>query len=300
MLTANIECDELINQCICNITSRVWVVRYANNTTNNNIRKKDKRTLKKIMTRARLQENIHYSLEQEITYGEYDTALISFSAKIKAIKEATQCYDYNLFVGPLDHSNFRYASAVTLPYKGQRGEKCNYLIQLRNHAVYTCGAQVMHGYEADDALGIYQTEKTIAVHCDKDIFMIPGKHYNTMTGEITEVSQLGHIVLINGKVKGSGLAFFYYQLLVGDMTDNIPGLVKGKGPVWAYKLLCECTTEEEMLRTVINTYKIELKADEYLDRLLEQADLVWICRNREEKGRDYISRRIEDLGTYHE
>lgn len=313
MLIANIEADELLNQCINNISKRTWIVKYKISgptglfggmfeegyILNNNKRNRDKRTLQKILTRMWLLEEIDYELELQTTYGELDTAIMTMTAKLGHIQTVTGCHMMNLWLGPTNGSNFRYKSATTLPYKGKRPPKPEVLTQLREWLIYCKGAQVIEGYEADDALGIYQTNETIAVHMDKDIFMIPGMHLNTMTDEILEVTEFGELTLNSGKVKGTGLCFFYYQLLVGDMTDNIPGLVKGKGPVWAYNLLKHSPDEKDLLATVITEYRIQLAKSggdmSYMTRLMEQADLVWICRNREETGKDYIQRRYMEL-----
>ena len=56
------------------------------------------------------------------------------------------------------------------------------------------------------------------------------------------------------ELKGSGLKFFYSQLIVGDVSDNYKGL-KGKGCRPAYDLLDCCSSEEELYKETLSLYK---------------------------------------------
>lgn len=308
MLIANLEADELINQVVTSIRKQDYIVKYASGATLKNNRRHDKRGLIKQLARIGKQEDIDYTLELEYTYGPIGLATYLVDRQLNKLKHVTGCDIMNLWLGPDDGSNFRYKSAKTQPYKGTRPPKPDILIQLRNYLINIKGAQVIYGYEADDALGIYQDldippweindrvhlTNTVAVHCDKDIFMIPGTHYNTMTDKFVEVSELGELTLDKGKVKGTGLAFFYFQMLMGDRTDNIPNLAKGWGDTKCYKVLEHCECEQDYLVQVASQYQQELGVT-WINRFLEQADLVWICRNKEEKGSDYIKRQYKEL-----
>lgn len=84
----------------------------------------------------------------------------------------------------------------------------------------------------------------------------------------------------SGDVLGYGLSFFYYQMLVGDTADHIPGL-PGWGKVKAFNLLHEMKTEEELATTVKDMYKEAEKPKEYF---LEQANLLHMVQ---EKGVGY-------------
>ena len=89
------------------------------------------------------------------------------------------------------------------------------------------------GIEADDMLGIQQTEDTILCHLDKDINQIAGWHYNW------ELSRLGKIIRERKKyyvTPEEADRYFFYQLLIGDNTDNIKGVV-GIGPKKAESIL---------------------------------------------------------------
>ena len=56
------------------------------------------------------------------------------------------------------------------------------------------------------------------------------------------------------KLRGSGLKFFYSQLLTGDQVDNYPG-IPGLGATKAFELLEPAQTEEELFYIVRDQYK---------------------------------------------
>lgn len=55
-------------------------------------------------------------------------------------------------------------------------------------------------------------------------------------------------------LKGSGLKFFYAQIIMGDVADNYKGL-QGKGMTAAYEALDNCNTEKELYMAVLSMYK---------------------------------------------
>jgi len=110
--------------------------------------------------------------------------------------------------------NFRYD--INPEYKANRKDKPKprWLQELREHLVLGWGATISEGNEADDELGIAQvtsTENTVIASIDKDLLMIPGNHYNFVKNEHKTVSYL------------EGQKMFYYQLIMGDSSDNIFG-----------------------------------------------------------------------------
>lgn len=156
--------------------------------------------------------------------------------------------------------NFRYARATIQPYKGNRTQpKPEHLQALRDHVVNDWGFTVVDGEEADDALGKNQTDNTIIVTIDKDLDMIPGKHFNFVKRIFFDVSE------------EEAIKFFYTQLLTGDRTDNIRG-VAGIGPAKAEKILKDCKDEHEMYDSCLIAYNGNY------DELKENADLLWIRR----------------------
>ena len=55
-------------------------------------------------------------------------------------------------------------------------------------------------------------------------------------------------------LKGSGLMFFYAQVVMGDTSDNYRGIT-GKGKTTAYELLRNCKTEKELYMKVLGLYQ---------------------------------------------
>jgi DNA polymerase-1 len=154
--------------------------------------------------------------------------------------------------------NFRYA--VYPEYKANRSGsyRPKWEKETKQHMRDKWQANTTDGIEADDMLGIRAGElgdKSILIHLDKDINQIPGLHYNW------ELTRKGTIVREWKKyyvTPEEGNYFFYYQLLIGDPTDNIKG-VSGIGPKKAeallgnygphewYEAIRDCYTSEEEL-----------------------------------------------------
>ncbi len=183
---------------------------------------------------------------------------------------------------------FRYDIAKTKPYKGTRIAKRPW--HYDNLTVYmrdVLGAKEVTHIEADDAIAIdhlSSDEPTIIASRDKDLRMIPGLSYSWELGAQPRfgpayITKEGSLILDRSKkqpkLKGTGLSFFYAQLLMGDPVDNIGGC-SNCGPVKAYALLAEKTPEEQ-LNNVIEEYKKEY-GDQWEQIMTENGQLLWICR----------------------
>ncbi len=303
MIIGNVEGDELIMQTCLSVGTRKYYIEFPNGTRYNlhgrykingrfnraSVEKQLLKLGKDVASQCEIVLDVDYT-------GKEGQALYIIDRQIRKLYALTKCDLLRFYVGSGDGSNFRFTSAKTLPYKGGRKEKPPIHTIIRNYLIACHGAEEAHGYEADDMLGIYQTDDTIAIHCDKDINMIPGKHFNTMKDLHWESSELGYI----DDDTGCGLAQFYLQLLTGDMTDNIPPLPKNKRQGWgragAVRVLGGCTTEKDYLETVVALCR-DLLDSGWCDRLKEQADLVWICRDREQKGSDYLVQKLEEYSV---
>jgi len=194
---------------------------------------------------------------QDVSFGvakaRFDTVMEDMM-----VFDLAECDNFEAFL--TGKKNFRYDVAKTQPYKGNRvQEKPNNFADLRDYSMRSWGFVETDGIEADDAVGIMATSGVdcTIVHIDKDIDMIPGKHYNFVKKMFYEVSP------------SEAIKKFYTQLLTGDRVDNIPGIA-GIGPKKAEKILKDCTTEQELYEACLKTYEGNL---EYLN---EQAQLLWI------------------------
>jgi 5'-3' exonuclease len=161
------------------------------------------------------------------------------------------------------------------------------------------------GLEADDAICIYQSKalaegrSTIICSRDKDLRQCKGWHYSWECGHQASVGpllvdELGSLTNRNQgkvdklgknkplKVLGTGSKFFYYQLLTGDSTDNIQGIM-GRGPAFAYNLLKDVATDRECYELVAEVY-VKTYGDVWEEKLREMADLLYIIKDTDEEG----------------
>ncbi len=173
------------------------------------------------------------------------------------------------------------------------------------------GASIITEIEADDAMSINQTEviterngplpwngynkETIICTRDKDLRQVPGWHYGWEMGAQPEygpvlVDKEGDGLELNAKrtaVVGTGLPFFYSQVLQGDRADNIPGL-PGCGAVSTYNCLKEGACEGDYLGMVSAHYHAHYGQDEWEERLLEQGQLCWMTRRLHPDGKPVL------------
>lgn len=188
--------------------------------------------------------------------------------------------------------NFRYDVATTMPYKGTRkNPKPFHYYNLYYTLLCDYDTRIVcEGLEADDMLGIHQDDtSTIICSRDKDLRMVPGWHYSWECGNQASIGpvhtdNLGWLEYNGNKVLGYGKKFLFYQMIVGDSTDNIPG-IKGKGEKFAYPLISNCTSIKQMYQTVFNLYNDKFNKDGWY-MFKEQGDLLFIRHN---EGEDFIT-----------
>lgn len=191
---------------------------------------------------------------------EKDVAFYRMDVLLQQILEATESDSRELWLTGSD--NFR--KQVNPDYKANRKDTVPpcYLQDCREYLITNHGAKVSHGCEADDMLGLGQTDDTIIATIDKDLLMIPGKHYNWVKMTISDVPYL------------DGLKHFYKQMLIGDRSDNITG-VNRVGPVKAEKYITPLDNEQDMLDVVCELYNDP-------SRFIMNAACLWI-QQKEEK-----------------
>lgn len=219
----------------------------------------------------------------------FKTALIDSDLLVYRIGYASEKDDENLAVWSLDEyikenitkpikanykyfltgsNNFRFDVAVTHPYKGNRKQpKPIHYGALRQHLIMEYNAEVVHGEEADDKIGILQNEDSVIISIDKDLNNIPGWHYHFVNKELYYVDDI------------TAARNFFKQMLTGDTADNIK-CIDGIGKVRAGKLLDHLTTYEELLCTVGLQYAIHEETPE--ERMLENGKLLWIRQHPNE------------------
>lgn len=193
-----------------------------------------------------------------------DICLMRVDKMMRDIINETNVSGYLAFLsGP---NNFR--KEIYPEYKANRKDvvKPIHLADCRQFLCSEWNAVICDGFEADDALGMYQNEETVICSIDKDLLMIPGNHYNFVKKEFCSVDEL------------EGLRSLYRSALVGDKADNIHG-VRGIGKVKAAKLIDVLTDEKDMYNTCCKLYND-------VDRLDTNLDCLWIFRNLNERWSD--------------
>lgn len=195
-----------------------------------------------------------------------EVAYMRIDQMMHSILDTTSSDTFRAFLS--GSNNFRHE--IYPEYKANRKDMVapRWRSACKEYLVREWNAEVTDGYEADDALGIYQTTDTIICTIDKDLDMVPGLHYSwpivrkgavVREGKIYEVSEI------------EGIKSFYRSLLVGDRTDNIFG-VDGIGKVKAAKMIDELETEEQMFEKVAELYNGDM------DRMLMNGKCLWIMR----------------------
>jgi 5'-3' exonuclease len=189
---------------------------------------------------------------------------------VERILEATGATEFELWL--TGKGNFRFN--VYPEYKANRigAPRPYWEPAVKDFLVERWGARYSTGCEADDMVGARQCElnaisPSIIAHIDKDIDMIPGRHYNW------EIKRNGSVVRPERLYEISELEAyynFYYQMLIGDTVDNLKG-VPGIGPKKAAGILQNCNSPQEMFEAVRDTYN----NDEYMEMT---GKCLWIWR----------------------
>ena len=212
--------------------------------------------------------------------------------------------------------NFREGVAKKQVYKGNRKKsvKPDCYDRLTDYILAKYNCVMAEGLEADDLLSIHQRaaepDTTIICSRDKDLRITPGMHFGWECGRQAQfgpemVTELGRLKFIyKGKlkrtgapklvdIKGTGLLFFCLQLIKGDSTDNIVG-VPGKGLKCVKETLAGVDSYEEALCRVRDLY-IEAFGGYWGVEMLEQARLLWMVAELDEKGKPVMFELLEFL-----
>lgn len=187
-------------------------------------------------------------------------------------------HDYKIYLS--SKGNFRDKIATILGYKKNREgfEKPYHFENVRDFLLNSYDSQLSHPLiETDDELSLLQDGegKTIIVSIDKDLLQLEGMHYNFLTHECSYIS------------KEQGLRNFYKQVLIGDSSDNIPG-IHGIGEKSVYvKRLEEMNTEEEMFHSCLDLYNTHYR--NYGEKFLkENILLLYLLRDKKAYWKDYF------------
>ena len=203
---------------------------------------------------------------------EGSVAISRMDELIHRIITTTNSNSYTIYLSDGRDKTFRYR--LNNNYKGNRKQpKPLHYQLLKEYLIEQRGAIVAVDEEADDLMGIEQSQnskalqaddrikqiqydaslyfnkyETIICSIDKDLLQIPGNHYNFVRDEFITITE------------EEGIHFFYLQLLMGDKADNIPGIT-GIGIAKATSILGGHLgdAEEDVFKLVQDNYRYWLQ-----------------------------------------
>jgi 5'-3' exonuclease len=198
-------------------------------------------------------------------------AIWEANTSIARLLNETNSTQYKLFL--TGDTNFRYS--IFPEYKGNRlnQPRPKHLKAVKQAVLQEWKGILSDGCEADDLIGIEQTTnyahdiESVICTIDKDLNMIPGWHYHPgikRKGDWLRPPKRFVVSPIDA------IRFFYYQMLIGDTTDNIKGVV-GIGAKKAEKLLDGLTDEHDMFNVVRDAYSCD-------EEMLMNGQCLWIWR----------------------
>lgn len=193
-----------------------------------------------------------------------------------------------------------YRKKIYPAYKANRDgvPRPVYLEPLREFLVVNWGAEITDGIEADDALGIAQTKyagNSVICTLDKDLRQVPGQHYSW---EIQGTSSTGNIWVRPEESlhisPREGLLTFYWQLVMGDASDNVFGF-DGKARVKTPKFLEHHYHEMSTLETEqqLFNYVRDLYNDD--ERFLLNGACLWIQRKEDDNWLEHGQSLMKSL-----
>ena len=204
----------------------------------------------------------------------YKVSRIEVAPVDHAIQNLKEIVEYSLFECNTDDykffisggGNFRKEIATIREYKGNRKRQRQpiHYQELKRYICENHPFEIVEGQEADDALGIHLTEsgnRGIVVSNDKDLLMVPGKHFNPVKGVKTLVSYT------------EGELTFWTQLLSGDSTDNIMGC-PGIGTKKAQKALDGISNPHAFWKATKQLYKKQLNSKAAPEGIYMEGDTV--------------------------
>lgn len=193
-----------------------------------------------------------------------EVAIARMDKQLNDILNEVGADSYRVFLS--GQSNFR--KEIDPDYKANRKDHVEpqFLQQCKEFLIVEHKAELEETLEADDLLGINQTEETIICSLDKDLLQVPGKHYQWEIGTAkwTKEAKFHDIEPLEG------LRTFYGFSLIGDKSDNIIG-VAGIGKVKAEKKLLFAENEQEMFDICRELYDDD-------ERYFRNLKLLWVMR----------------------
>ena len=213
-----------------------------------------------------------------------EEALNSLDGRLHQMFEMTQATKYAGFL--TTGKCFRYAAAITQPYKGNRkkGDKPIIFPAIKEYLKQEWNFLSIPELEADDLVSIYHNENTVICSPDKDVlYQNVGEHYNYGKAE--------KVICMDGY----DIQFLWTQMLMGDSTDGIQGIPK-VGPKTADTWL-QNIPNDDMPVFVLNKYIEKFGYAEGISKFAETFKLVYMLKSKEDVMRE-TGILLGDLITY--
>jgi DNA polymerase-1 len=188
------------------------------------------------------------------------------------------------YVGIIGNHNVTNRKALVPSYKGNRPPKPEFMEDfepaIEDYLLTQWDFIKAHdGYEADDTVASYarlcrdSKVKHVVCSIDKDLKQIQGSHYNYKNETLNQIPP------------DEAYRLLFKQTLMGDRTDNIPG-IPGIGPVKADKILTN--TELGWERASIEAYQLYyLNNSKGLAEFAKNYLLVWLDHTLEVDMNDF-------------
>jgi len=217
-----------------------------------------------------------YEIEDKVEAESVSFCLKVIKQKIANLIRDTQADEHEIYAG--DSNNFRLKLPLpksskegnTGQYKGNRSNTVRPILlpDAKAYLHRVMQAQSVDGMEVDDMLSIRAYEELakgnipIIASFDKDTYQAQGcyiYYFKDKNAKVYHIPELGSLTFkAPGTVKGDGLKFLCYQLLVGDFVDGFCSYdcsTKRFGPKTAYNLLKDLASEKECLEMVLKVFK---------------------------------------------
>lgn len=188
-------------------------------------------------------------------------------------------------------SNFRYDVGTLKPYKGNRKdrEKPPQYDNIRNHFINKKPTVVINGAEADDGIAMFATHyedeyEIWLVTDDKDFGQLPYKQLRHSKNQIIDfkheivTKQKAITNVATGDIEYKtytdyrGDFMLYYQMLVGDSIDSIPGVpgIGASNKIFQTEFIKGITVDEarDIVWREYQRYYKEKSAAAYLEQWL--------------------------------
>lgn len=228
--------------------------------------------------------------------------------KVEALKEMSGSKRSVVHLSmPGGNKGERFLIATLKPYQGQRTHSKRprnwdmlraYLETHDPKLNPAFAVERWYDREADDGFALASWQSADPSHTcviaspDKDMRMLAGLHIDFHDYTLTVVPKGTYALLgaYNGLVYGH--KWFWLQMLQGDTADHIPGLPKAEGKLCgektAERYLSGTTCNEEAFEAVSRLYHGTYGDDEWADRFVEQAGLLWLRGGEKAALHDFI------------